>query len=395
MLLGQHLSAAGRSTGMRIAQAAFTLACLPYEAFYSLDAILRTVWRMLLTHKRLLEWNASGNTGRTSLAATFRSMWIAPIIATAVAVYLALSRPAALGMAAPLLGLWFSSPFIAWWISRPLARREARLTADQNIFLRNLSRKTWAFFETFVGPEDNWLPPDNFQEHPVSVVAHRTSPTNMGLALLSNLSAHDFGYIVTGQLIERTENAFKTMESLEKYRGHFYNWYDTKSLKPLLPTYISSVDSGNLAGSLLTLRPGLLALADQKILGARLFDGLGDTVRVLADAANGAAQAQLARLKLDMESAYKCPPDNLAAARLCLEQLAKSAAEVVAGIDAQGSAGAVNDGQAAWWARAFVAQCQAALDELEFLAPWILLPDSPDNFQVVTRNPDAAPTGRP
>ena len=232
-----------------------------------------------------------------------------------------------------------------------------------------------------MGPEDNWLPPDNFQEHPASVVAHRTSPTNMGLALLSNLSAYDFGYIVTGQLIERTENAFKTMESLEKYRGHFYNWYDTKSLKPLLPTYISSVDSGNLAGSLLTLRPGLLALADQKILGARLFDGLGDTVRVLADAANGAAQAQLARLKLDMESAHKCPPDNLAAARLCLEQLAKSAAEVVAGIDVQGRAGAGNDDHAAWWAGAFSAQCQAALDELVFLAPWMLMPDSPDNFR--------------
>ena len=211
------------------------------------------------------------------------------------------------------------------------------------------------------------------------MVAHRTSPTNMGLALLSNLSAHDFGYIVTGQLIERTENAFKTMESLEKYRGHFYNWYDTKSLKPLLPTYISSVDSGNLAGSLLTLRPGLLALADQKILGVRLFDGLGDTVRVLADTANGAAQAQLARLKLDMESAHKCPPDNFAAARLCLEQLATSAAEAVAAMDAQGRAGAGNDDQAAWWAGAFSAQCRATLDELEFLAPWILMP--PDSFK--------------
>ncbi len=125
----------------------------------------------------------------------------------------------------------------------------------------------------------------------VPVVAHRTSPTNMGLALLSNLSAYDFGYIVAGQLIERTENAFKTMEALEKHRGHFYNWYDTQTLKPLLPTYISSVDSGNLAGSLLTLRPGLLALPDQKILGASLFDGLSDTMRILVDATEGTAPA--------------------------------------------------------------------------------------------------------
>ena len=155
-------------------------------------------------------------------------------------------------------------PAIAWWISRPLTRREARLTDEQTLFLRKLSRKTWAFFETFVGPEDHWLPPDNYQEHPVGVVAHRTSPTNMGLALLANLSAHDFGYISTGQLIERTTDAFHTMEALERHRGHFYNWYDTQSLKPLPPTYISAVDSGNLAGHLLTLRPGLLALPDQK-----------------------------------------------------------------------------------------------------------------------------------
>ena len=188
-------------------------------------------------------------------------------------------------MAGPVLGLWFASPAIAWWISRPLARRRARLTDDQIIFLRKLSRKTWAFFETFVGPEDHWLPPDNYQEHRVAGVAHRTSPTNMGLALLANLSAYDFGYISAGQLIERTANALQTMETMERHRGHFYNWYDTQSLKPLLPMYISTVDSGNLAAHLLTLRPGLLALPDQKILEPRFFDGLNDTLKVLLDAA--------------------------------------------------------------------------------------------------------------
>ena len=148
-----------------------------------------------------------------------------------------------------------------WWISLPLVRNKARLTPDQTVFLQKLSRKTWSFFETFVGPEEHWLPPDNFQEHPAPVIAHRTSPTNMGLALLANLSAHDFGYISTGQLIERTTNALATMEALERYRGHFYNWYDTQSLKPLQPKYVSSVDSGNLAGHLLTLRQGLLTLS--------------------------------------------------------------------------------------------------------------------------------------
>ena len=206
VLLGQHLSAAVRSAGRHFAQAAFTLVCLPYEAFFTLDAIVRTTWRMLVTHRRLLEWNPSGDPdrNRTGLAASCRTMWIAPVIAIAALIYLMISGPAALAVAGPILGLWFASPAIVWWISRPLARRGARLTAEQTLFLRKISRKTWAFFETFVGPEDHWLPPDTYQEHPVAGVAHRTSPTNMGLALLANLSAYDFGYISAGQLIERT-----------------------------------------------------------------------------------------------------------------------------------------------------------------------------------------------
>ena len=184
-----------------------------------------------------------------------------------------------------------------------LLRRAARLTAGQTIFLRKLSRKTWRYFETFVRPEDHWLPPDNYQEHPVARLGHRTSPTNMGLALLANLSAFDFGYISAGQFIERTANALHTMETLERHRGHFYNWYDTQSLKPLLPMYISTVDSGNLVGHLLTLRSGLLAAPDQKILGARLFEGLNDTLSVLVDAAREADPVQLTRLQKDLESA--------------------------------------------------------------------------------------------
>ena len=215
---------------------------------------------MLVAHKRLLEWNPSGDSDRTSstdLAGVCRTMWVAPAFAVVVVIYLALSRPEAIVYALPVLVLWFISPGVVWWISKPLVRREARLTSDQITFLRKISRKTWCFFETFVGPEDHWLPPDNYQEHPLAKVAHRTSPTNMGLALLANLSAWDFGYISTGQLIDRTAKALGTMETMERYKGHFYNWYDTESLQPLLPMYISTVDSGNCAAHLLTLRAGL------------------------------------------------------------------------------------------------------------------------------------------
>ena len=119
---------------------------------------------------------------------------------------------------------------------------------EQLIFLRRTARKTWHFFETFVTAQENWLPPDNFQEIPAPAIASRTSPTNIGLALLANLAARDFGYISTGRLIRRTQDTLGAMQRLERYRGHFYNWYETRTLHPLLPLYVSSVDSGNLAG---------------------------------------------------------------------------------------------------------------------------------------------------
>jgi cyclic beta-1,2-glucan synthetase len=375
---GQHLAVVGRSTARRFIQGVFTLACLPYEAFFSLDAILRTTWRILVTHKRLLEWSPSGGHDRNSsnsrmdgLVGVCRTMWFAPFLAVAAGIYPALSNPAALAAAVPILFLWFASPVIAWQISLPLVRSEARLKPDQTVFLQKLSRKTWAFFETFVGPEEHWLPPDNYQDYPAPAVAHRTSPTNMGLALLANLSAHDFGYISMQQLIERTTNTFSTMEKLERYRGHFYNWYDTQTLKPLPPQYVSTVDSGNLAAHMLTLRQGLLTLPDQPILSPKVFDGLRDTLWILLDVAAGAGSEEdiavlLNQLQKELGSACSFKPTELAAARLDFEQLATSAAKVVDRLDALD---ADTNNEAKWWACAFVRQCQAMLDELALFDP--------------------------
>ncbi len=374
-VLSQHLAAGVHGATRHFAQAAFMILCLPYEAYFSLDAIVRTAVRMLVTHRRILEWSLSvdpDRNRRTDIAAFWRMMWLAPAIAVATAVHLALAKPAAAGAAAPILAIWLASPIIAWWISRPLSRRAARLTADQTIFLQKLSRKTWAYFETFVGSEDHWLPPDNYQEQPAAIVGHRTSPTNMGLALLANLSAYDFGYISAGQLLERTANALRTMEALERHRGHFYNWYDTLSLKPLLPMYISTVDSGNLAGHLLTLRQGLFALPDCKILGARLFDGPRDTLRILVDATRGTAPTRLNQLQKDLES--DSPPSTLAEARQRLGRLAGFAAKVADSLDAD------PESEAKRWALALARQCQDALDELKFLVPWISLQTSPNRL---------------
>ncbi len=374
----QHVVAVLRSAGLHAVQAMFTVVCLPYEAFLSLDAIVRTIWRMLISRTRLLEWSLSSDPDRnrrTDLVGYCRTMWVGPVFATAAAMCLIQSDPSAIVVALPILGLWFASPAIAWWISRPLTRRAARLTIHQTLFLRGLARKTWAFFEQFVGPDDHWLPPDNYQEHPVERVAHRTSPTNMGLALLANLSAYDFGYISAGQLIERTTNALHTMKALERHRDHFYNWYDTQSLKPLQPTYVSTVDSGNLAGHLLTLRPGLLALPDQKILGLQCFDGLRDTLSALEDATGEAHSAQLAQFQTYLESDYESRPTTLTAAWLCLDRLASSAEEVLASLKA------APEGPATWWAHALARQCRDILDDLMLLAPWVLLPDSQNRLR--------------
>ncbi|MDX9989607.1 GH36-type glycosyl hydrolase domain-containing protein [Thiothrix unzii] len=362
LLLRQHLSAELRAAEGHFSQAALTLICLPYEAYFSLDAIIRTVWRMGVSQQRLLEWNPSSETNRDStyLVDAYLAMWIAPVIALVTALYLILVRPEAVLVAAPILLLWWLSPAIIWWVSEPLARRTSKLTPDQTVFLRKTARKTWAYFENLVGVQDNWLPPDNYQVYRDVGVAHRTSPTNMGMALLANLSAYDFGYLPLGGLIERTANTLRTMERLERYHGHFYNWYDTQSLQPLLPMYVSTVDSGNLGGHLLTLQPGLLALPDQPILAARWLEGLVDTFGVLLENTPGMTPHQLIPLQTALEAVINDRPVTLAAAKHCLEHLAALA---------DGRESLARQAPTEDWGRTFAGQCRAHLDELRLLVP--------------------------
>ena len=378
----QHLAAVGYAAQRHVVQALLALAFLPYEAFFCLDAIARTIGRMLFTRRRLLEWNTSSDVDRalersdqTGLLASYRAMGIAPAVAAAAWAGVSLTQPLALVAAGPILLLWGASPAIAWWMSRPLARRNAALTVDQTHFLRKLARKTWAYFETYVGADDHWLPPDNVQEHPAVTVAHRTSPTNMGLALLANLTAHDFGYLSTGQLVERTTNALSTMESLERHRGHFYNWYDTQTLLPLVPRYVSTVDSGNLAGHLLTLRPGLTALCDAPILNRRWLEGLSDTLWILTDAVGNDVSPNIAPFAKAFELATAAKPVTLRDAWAHVELLAACSADAVAPFTTGDPGHAESD--ASFWARALARQCAGLRAELIFLAPWLALPTLP------------------
>ena len=262
-----------------------SLAFLPFDALNAADAIVRTLVRLGITHRSLLRWTSSDQDVRRQAVRSARTTWqqmvLSSILAIALVILIALLRPVALAWAAPLLVAWFISSGIAVWISRPLTRRVEELNLGQKRELHRLARRTWLFFEQFIGPEDQWLPPDHFQEAPLGTVAHRTSPTNIGLALLSTLGAYDLGYLEVLTLSTRLISTFDTLKKLERFRGHFLNWYDTRSLDPLQPRYVSTVDSGNLAASLIALRQGCLEIPDKPVLRWVSFEGLLDSIDLL------------------------------------------------------------------------------------------------------------------
>lgn len=265
-----------------------SLAFLPYEAALAVDAIVRTLYRMS-KKQQLLQWTTAAFTARlfgdrVKSQTFWQQMAISPILAVGIGVLVVLVKPSALVTSAPLLVLWALAPAIAYKLSQPLIRPTPKLSDEQQKSLRALARRTWLFFERFVGPEDHWLPSDHFQEAPRGIVAHHTSPTNIGLMLLSTLAAYDFGYIGVMELSVSLTLSFENMDKLERYRGHLLNWYDTRSLQPLPPSYVSTVDSGNFVCSLLALRQGLKNLTTDPVLRSQSWDGLQDALAVLEEA---------------------------------------------------------------------------------------------------------------
>ncbi|WP_090192347.1 MULTISPECIES: GH36-type glycosyl hydrolase domain-containing protein [unclassified Duganella] len=373
-LWSQHIRASIRRAGIQFSHAILMLAFLPYEAYFSMDAILRSLWRSYVSHRRLLEWRASALARQADgTFSTWRTMWIAPTLALFVGGWLLGWKPASLPPAALFLLAWLVAPAIADWISRPIERKSAQLSPEQDQFLQTLARRTWAYFDRFVGPEDNWLPPDNVQEHPVQVIAHRTSPTNIGMALLANLSAVDFGYITVGQMMGRTNHTLGSMDQLERHHGHFYNWYDTQTMKPLHPVYISSVDSGNLGGHLLTLQSGLTGLFDEPVLGTQIIDGIVTTAQVLQETLAAAAQAGDPATPV-IDGAAVLAALSPAPESSNLQQLHAWLLRVTAVVDEFQPHAATHSESAAMWANSLAQQCHAALDELATLTPWASLP---------------------
>ncbi len=369
-------------------QTAQTIACLPHEAAYSLGAIAVTLWRVGVTRRRLLQWRPSADIpidaapgSLKDLANDLRTLAVGPAVAIVCAAGLSWWHPAALAAATPVLLMWFASPALVWWIDRPLTRRRLALTTAQTVFLRRLARRTWSFFEVHVGADDHYLPPDNVQEQPVARAAHRTSPTNMGFTLLANLAARDFGYQTTGQLLARLDPTLTTMQALERYRGHFYNWYDTQTLQPLRPHYISSVDSGNLAGHLLTLRAGLLSLADEPLMPSGWLEGVQDTFGLLKEslAARHARRASelthaLAHFDETLRRRLHAEPLTFGAWGAALDELEKSARAIVtAMVDDVPTAAPVDavdapEDECSHWALALAEHCLAGVEEMSLFA---------------------------
>ena len=246
------------------ARASLQLAFMANQAYAMLHAISITLVRLGITHRRLLEWETAASSadrgGLPDVRVFLRGMIAGPSVALASLVLVSLAHPRALPVALPVLVLWAAAPLVAFALSRPMPPRRIALGAEDREFLRQVARKTWRYFDAFVGAEDHGLPPDNVQIVPELRVAHRTSPTNIGMGLLATLAAHDFGFIGTDDLVGRIETTLDTVEGLERFEGHLLNWYDTRTLAPLPPAYVSTVDSGNLAGALLTLSVGLRRL---------------------------------------------------------------------------------------------------------------------------------------
>ena len=364
---------------------ALTIMTLAHQSSLMIDAVARTIYRKLISRKRLLEWETAAQAesrSAHSLSTLLRFMWPAELIAALAAALVVLRHPAALPLAAPFLLAWFVSPFIAYRVSRRLTDNRLSIEAKDERQARLIARRTWRYFETFVGSDDHWLPPDNYQEDPTPIIAHRTSPTNIGLLLLSTVAAHDFGYIGTLELVERLEYTFSTLDQLTRFRGHFFNWYDTRTLEPLTPQYVSTVDSGNLAGHLLAVKQAGMELADAPLFGGRVLRGLADTLTLMRDEAAhlGAVRERTENLTIKKlrteigacaDLVMSATPETGSAWYALFDALEKRAARV------QDMVNSLADEQHGdtfeelrFWSNSLLQEARACARDLQTLMPW-------------------------
>jgi cyclic beta-1,2-glucan synthetase len=379
-----HLRAVASDIALAAAHVALGLTFLAHQAALMTDAILRTLARLWFTRTDLLEWTTASQSKASlnlHLAQFYREMAGGVVIAALTGAIVLVLKPEAFLVAVPFVILWLLSPVVARWVSLPPAELIGRqLSLADAGTLRLIGRRTWRFFEVFVGPEDNALPPDNYQEEPLPVVAHRTSPTNIGLYLLTILTARDLGWIGTLEMVERLEATLATIASLERHHGHLYNWYDTRDLHPMEPTYVSSVDSGNLCGALLVLANACREMLDKPLPVDAALNGIDDAIRLTRAAAAAIGDERRTQTLTRRQLAEALDPlagpgdhpgtPGAWAARLTeLTGHARTLADVAAALTAERDEGP--DGELVTWAEATRLAVASHVRDLDLLRPVI------------------------
>jgi cellobiose phosphorylase len=326
---GRRNRNAGLITGVKAAcyQSVLLFLFLPHQAYLLLDAIIRTIGRVCITHRNMLEWVTAADVEaglKDNPASFFRKMWFSVPAALATPVLAAYGPAEGLYVAVPAAFLWLASPFAAYWVSRPNLRKKTLLPENDLDLLRLAARKTWRFFEDFAAEGDNDLPPDNFQLDPPKGVAHRTSPTNIGLLFVSVLSAGDLGYIGAGEMGDRFDRILSTLERMEKWEGHLYNWYNTVTLETLRPLYVSTVDSGNLVGYMMVAETGLREHLRGPVPSAAMALGMRDTLILACREMGEEPERSLMQLLSDIGSVKKLELRQWAFALRKLDEWMKS-----------------------------------------------------------------------
>jgi cyclic beta-1,2-glucan synthetase len=385
--LRSHFRGVLNDLALGLSQIGLTLTFLAYQAWLMSDAILRTVGRLFITHRNLLEWVTSAQTkfsAKSKLTRIYRRMAGGVVLVVMSISVMVFGRHQAWAAAAPFLVLWVAAPGIALWISRlPKFPGASPLSLADAQALRLISRRTWRFFEVFVSQGDHALPPDNFQEAPKQVIAHRTSPTNIGLYLLSTVCARDFGWLGTLETVERLEATLATLSQMELFRGHFYNWYDTCDLHPLEPKYVSFVDSGNLAGHLLALGNSCRELKEKSTIGPHLLAGLQDTGRLLCEAlvktsdpqrTHIVTRKQLSNAVEAMMASLDSLPVNSVDCAIRFEEWgahAQTVADIVQALEQE--RGDNPESELRTWAEGFRDCVESHARDVEILIPWARL----------------------
>lgn len=355
----------------------FRFSCLPYEGGHAFLAVAKAGWRLVISKRKRLEWQASTGGGihyPRYLLASYTKMWGSTFMSAMILLVLIVSNAGLVFYALPVLVIWLAGPFIVYVMNCSRPEPETVLSPEQKQLVYRLSRKTWTYFDDQITEVVNWLPPDHVQEYPKGKVAYYTSPTNMGLCLLSYLTALDFGYITVGSLIERTTRTLNAMQSLERYRGHFYNWYDIKSLTAVTPRYVSTVDSGNLAGHLITLRRGLTDIAKQPLLANRQLNSLIEVLNMDVEPMEDCALVQdCKRYLISVTGTSFFLNDDL---KLILVQINSYAEAITNLIDNE----KINDFYK-YWLKSFVIQVKSIIDDLQVMAPWLWMAPPPSSFK--------------